>query len=684
MCCCSCFVSSIRCVLSVFVRSDPIIYSDSLFVALVALFEMPTAALCVALLAAFLLVGSSAAAVAETTTVQQKHLASMGSVLQRMRQQPNGRWSGNAVAGLVKDARQHYDAATRLAPQDPKPHSIFAMVLLAAKQFDEASEKMDHFEELLSRLNGNSKEYEGMRMTARHMREEWKSSKARHEVDEVYQEGRGNYTEALAATLRLKALGTRDIADVTHRAAILKFMLCEQNASLCSEALNELKEAASHAMWRYLDEGLPHIPLDAKHAACGGEIRHAGASNVHRLGCHDPHDPLPSIVIKPLRRGARLVEINSDVLVMGRDGVMGFTGYNDKNVCHLCVPHYYYLANVEANVLRHSDPSARRRLSPKLLRQPESSSGSPAIVSLVSFASGSYYHWMCESLPSLILLRESADGAKLLRDASSTVSFLLPTIDKKIPRFVSESVKAVMVGGALFKEVAHVHQVSDTVVIGGLRMVSFGDEDACEVSHCRLAVAPPSALLATNAWIRREVVKGALPTSASHLHVIVVGRGREGSAARSRQHDEAQLVNYLEARVDAHEGIKNSGWNISVTYFQNSSGSWVKDLELFSTAQVIVGVHGGALANIVACAATPLTSVIEIGFKSCTAEMYQHVAVSLDMHYERVLVTPDPLSRGVAAPTIEYDVNEVVNAVISRLVILVAQVQQRSDANGDL
>ena len=73
-------------------------------------------------------------------------------------------------------------------------------------------------------------------------------------------------------------------------------------------------------------------------------------------------------------------------------------------------------------------------------------------------------------------------------------------------------------------------------------------------------------------------------------------------------------------------------------------------MALFRAAKIIVGVHGGALANIVACESG--TKLIELGFQAPFTMHYAHAAAALGLEYELVLLDIDPLGRGVGAKTV--------------------------------
>ena len=102
---------------------------------------------------------------------------------------------------------------------------------------------------------------------------------------------------------------------------------------------------------------------------------------------------------------------------------------------------------------------------------------------------------------------------------------------------------------------------------------------------------------------------------------------------------------------------------------------------LFFNARVVVGVHGGALSNIIwsappckdgengadddkTCGHTRL--VLELGFPAPQTRHYAHAAASLDLHYEVALLEPD--ERGPGAATVSLN-----EATLEQIAALVQQ-----------
>jgi capsular polysaccharide biosynthesis protein len=108
---------------------------------------------------------------------------------------------------------------------------------------------------------------------------------------------------------------------------------------------------------------------------------------------------------------------------------------------------------------------------------------------------------------------------------------------------------------------------------------------------------------------------------------------------------------------------KTAGFETVV--FKSSETSLSEALELFASAALVVGVHGGALANLVACDAEK-SSVLEIGFSTIGAQQYAHIASALGLRYQVVLVKQDPLKRSIGSPEIDVDFDKV-SLVVAQL-----------------
>jgi len=129
--------------------------------------------------------------------------------------------------------------------------------------------------------------------------------------------------------------------------------------------------------------------------------------------------------------------------------------------------------------------------------------------------------------------------------------------------------------------------------------------------------------------------------SRSQPYVLFLTRATE---SMRRLEDEAAIIAQLKGRV----GEQN------VVVFDGSKFSIEETAQLFHFAAVIVGVHGGALSNIVFCKPPSQQGhtnlVLEFGYPAPQARHYAHAAAALGLHYENQLLAFD--SRGPGSPEV--------------------------------
>jgi hypothetical protein len=95
--------------------------------------------------------------------------------------------------------------------------------------------------------------------------------------------------------------------------------------------------------------------------------------------------------------------------------------------------------------------------------------------------------------------------------------------------------------------------------------------------------------------------------------------------------NEAQLVAAMEG------ALRGSGMVLRV--FHGFGTPILDAAALFGRARVVIGVHGGSLANIVFCKEG--SSVIEIALPELQYRMYLHMAMALGLHYHMLIHLPE-------------------------------------------
>ena len=117
----------------------------------------------------------------------------------------------------------------------------------------------------------------------------------------------------------------------------------------------------------------------------------------------------------------------------------------------------------------------------------------------------------------------------------------------------------------------------------------------------------------------KPVKDSNVATNANILNIVYVSRQLEKSRKLENEgfkHFLKKLNAITNARVIKHEG---------------GDSSIRKAISTFSAADVVVGVHGAGLSNILFC--TPGTTLIEFGFTNPMSTHFEHVAKSLGVIY---------------------------------------------------
>ena len=284
------------------------------------------------------------------------------------------------------------------------------------------------------------------------------------------------------------------------------------------------------------------------------------------------------------------------------------------------------------------------------------------VLSLVQFASGSFYHWICEALPKLVVWDTFLNSSGIREEP---LVLLLPTVGGQIPRFVFATIELLFPERHVeLKQYAakHNHHLGETHVRAEstFTTVTFGTQ-MCPSSlilgqtemNCASLPHPTALLL-----LRERIMQSMKPISfhgGSTLPLVIfASRGN----VSMRQFDEARVLQALETEL--------SRSNAKLVNFKSDDFSAGDAFRLFSRAAVVVGAHGGALANIVACPSNKAT-IVEIGFNTVGAQQYSHIAQVLGLRYRRVPVFPDSRHRALGAPFIEFDLGEFLRVVVESL-----------------
>ncbi len=228
----------------------------------------------------------------------------------------------------------------------------------------------------------------------------------------------------------------------------------------------------------------------------------------------------------------------------------------------------------------HSVPIEQlMHLTPARLRPMEHVSG-PA----TGISGTSYYHWLLEQLPAALRAREVCDSLNVIRWTHS-------------PEFVATACELFFDSSISVKHV---------VSVGDYRLAGQGCDSGCP--HPR------------DVEVLREATRDYRATP-SRIRLFVprssFGRAPEG---------EERLASRL---ADEH------GFQV----FDSTKRNWLEQIDLFSRAEVVVGVHGGALANLVFCG--PKVRVVEILPLTRVVSCFANLARVLELDYRSLLLAPE-------------------------------------------
>jgi hypothetical protein len=518
----------------------------------------------------------------------------------------NNRNPADADAEVAK-VNVAFDAAVTMEPKNPQAYLNMAVFLSNTHKYDESVQMYEKTSSLLG-----SKAPPQLKNTIDRGIRTAKFKKYSMLRDQTYDGGKGNLREAHLHTLAQLSV-TFEPHKVNHDLGTLEVMLCETNVSICASAKRRFMSAAFASQGHYFHGRVPETK--ARMPCMHSKLRVGNWSD----GVVEVAEVIPGVFRNTINEPSR---------VRGRDGVVTL---DHEAHCSLYVPSNDFYTNLADNVLRPESPS-----------QTEVDGG---VLSLVQFSGAAFYHWMCEALPRLAVVAQSPFGP-----AALGMKLLLPAVrNKELPSFITASLDFLFPD---FPQSLRVVHGLDTIIRGQLHVLTF-DPQPCPLPlnatlHCA-ALANPGALLAARGLIQRRC-KTTGPTSEKP-YVVLAGRGGD---VTMRMFDEPLLLEKLEPAMGA--------LGLRVVHFDASKFSFQQAMNLFARATGVVGAHGGAMSNILACRQG--TPVVEIGFSTIGAQQYNHVAAALGLPFRRIVVAADSQGRALGAPTISFDMDSVVATAV--------------------
>lgn len=196
----------------------------------------------------------------------------------------------------------------------------------------------------------------------------------------------------------------------------------------------------------------------------------------------------------------------------------------------------------------------------------------------------SYYHWLLEQLPATLRAREVCDSLSVIRWTRS-------------PEFVTTACE-------LFFDASL--SVDQVVSVGDYWLAGQGRDSG--FPHPR------------DVEVVREATRDYRATSSEVR--LFVPRSGFGRAPEGEERLASRLVN-------------EHGFQV----FDSTKKKWLEQIDLFSRAELVVGVHGGALSNLVFCQRN--VRVIEILPLSRVVTCFANLARVLELDYRSLLLVPE-------------------------------------------
>jgi len=322
---------------------------------------------------------------------------------------------------------------------------------------------------------------------------------------------------------------------------------------------------------------------------------------------------------------------------------------------------------------------------------------------LAGYASYNYYHFVSETLPSLVATRKYARSVLEKGDSNHVV--IIPNLQYEF----AEGFVRLLLPEAFWDEDDDEdddednngkNKLSPQIVQWGAnkRPTNSNEGDASAkfdsshpIAHVRRLVAvawdqpvrapppvdgPPHCLtpapllraMRRGVWNAVNALRGVDETINKNLKVVYCSRST--SPTRSLMEEEELLL-----RIK--DGIREEGLHAEVILFEKKTDKNEKSrfplefimdtIRLFQSADVVVGVHGASLANI--AFANVGTTVVEMGLEGLSqASHYRHLSQALDLHHVDVFLAKDARSLGAVGVTLrEGELESVVEAVVGGL-----------------
>eukprot|EP00760_Papus_ankaliazontas_P033804 PhM_4_TR6748/c1_g1_i1/m.16183 len=622
------------------------------------------------------------------------------------------------VAQHIDDVMASYHAAVALKPDEPQAYVHMGVFLYNTQRFEEALLNLTFVERLLLKTGATS-----VGMVQQKIKE-CLFGRVSVERDRTYMEGAGNITRTITLVTDQLRLKPHDPV-LLHELGTVKVMRsfsaesAEDLLAEYTEAVTILEEAMNHSLLgfsRLQSVAGKHGPCAAKQQKLMKEKKAAtGIMGVFSKGLwperyrwksinnnDNNNNDNNSIYVYHVPR-ARLH--GDAAVVVPFDRCQTLVPSNDRFIDMSTQVPVLVAAFDKGGVVRPQVHEPYRQFPDLAAHSPKTVPSAVAAFSLVQYHSNTFYHWMCESLLRLVAAKESffmplpaaaeekrKKGKEGNNNNNVAVELLVPAdgTTGRIPSFVRNSLK-------MFP------WLQDLIEVQKIVKVRPYAQYGAKANFMRLMVddyftvmwppadAPPPHALGPHALIRRlnEELRNGVKHNHNHNHnsrpsVVVARRGRNVSMRTMYETENKILSTLLNEQQQNNALFDVIDFSTDNKEFKRLTAA----RDVFSKATVIIGVHGGALSNLVFATPSPTTWVIELGRADHpAARHYRNIAEALLMRYTCLSFALDgSMGRGLSAPNVtledEAALDKVLQEVVEHLIISHHQANEK-EQEGD-
>ncbi|EGD83513.1 hypothetical protein PTSG_12129 [Salpingoeca rosetta] len=538
-------------------------------------------------------------------------------------------------------AFEAFERAVTIDPHDPQAFANMAIYSYNSQRFDHC---LEYWEQVLKRLSADDVQMHAV--VAAKMRD-CRFGRLSVNRDKAYNAGQGNITEALEwAQKQLAMIPSPE----THSGiATMLLMKSETDPSLQATAHQHFEQAAHIAHrgfvagarargWRCTQSDRLYTGWRRRNMPPGTRVQrldseHKFSGSVRLLS------PTPSeddgVATQTYTQGTVWHITLPNAALFGNDGLIAPSPTHNTD-CWLQLGSAGVYVNVLANVQvqpvwdEYSSGQffdfSRGRLPNHGMQQPQQVPLLTSAATVVSYAVRSYFHFLTEALGRLLVLIDlTPETTPLVLPQDDTGNKFITQYLDLLPSTVAARVfpydtKSGFNDIRLRIETLHIVDWQTT-------------DDGSDVQTHALA---PRWLLrrVRDTMTANDAVKAVLPSVHTHAdRPLIIIASRKTERMRILDEEDA-LIGAIETAVGNHA---------RVVVFRGQEMPIANTIALFSQADVVVGVHGGALANVIFCPSG--AALFEIGFNTTHTQHYRHLALALDLSYSLSPLVPD--ERGV-------------------------------------